>query len=134
MLASGTDKGSKGFNLVKSFLSQLVGMIDIDNGDARVVPMTYGSYKATHHFRFNHPWTVRSLQKHISLQNLGYPVEGTGPNTALALKSIRTEDMRSDRGDRSRVRNVVLLVYEGCLLYTSPSPRDGLLSRMPSSA
>ena len=25
------------------------------------------------------------------------------------------------------------LLY-GCLLYTSPSPRDGLLSRMPSSA
>ena len=24
--------------------------------------------------------------------------------------------------------------YERCLLYTSPSPRDGLLSRMPSSA
>ena len=24
--------------------------------------------------------------------------------------------------------------YIGCLLYTSPSPRDGLLSRMPSSA
>ena len=24
--------------------------------------------------------------------------------------------------------------YETCLLYTSPSPRDGLLSRMPSSA
>ena len=28
--------------------------------------------------------------------------------------------------DRGRAR--------GCLLYTSPSPRDGLLSRMPSSA
>ena len=25
-------------------------------------------------------------------------------------------------------------LYSGCLLYTSPSPRDGLLSRMPSSA
>ena len=24
--------------------------------------------------------------------------------------------------------------YSSCLLYTSPSPRDGLLSRMPSSA
>ena len=24
--------------------------------------------------------------------------------------------------------------YSACLLYTSPSPRDGLLSRMPSSA
>ena len=25
-------------------------------------------------------------------------------------------------------------LLDGCLLYTSPSPRDGLLSRMPSSA
>ena len=28
----------------------------------------------------------------------------------------------------------VWLALIGCLLYTSPSPRDGLLSRMPSSA
>ena len=27
-----------------------------------------------------------------------------------------------------------LSLYLNCLLYTSPSPRDGLLSRMPSSA
>ena len=26
------------------------------------------------------------------------------------------------------------ITYNSCLLYTSPSPRDGLLSRMPSSA
>ena len=26
------------------------------------------------------------------------------------------------------------MIHYGCLLYTSPSPRDGLLSRMPSSA
>eukprot|EP01016_Furgasonia_blochmanni_P043173 TRINITY_DN5820_c0_g1_i2.p1 TRINITY_DN5820_c0_g1~~TRINITY_DN5820_c0_g1_i2.p1 ORF type:complete len:267 (-),score=83.44 TRINITY_DN5820_c0_g1_i2:48-848(-) len=32
-------------------------------------------------------------------------------------------------------RNELLLrIYNTCLLYTSPSPRDGLLSRMPSSA
>ena len=30
----------------------------------------------------------------------------------------------------SQIRDAVLC----CLLYTSPSPRDGLLSRMPSSA
>ena len=29
---------------------------------------------------------------------------------------------------------VFRLLLQGCLLYTSPSPRDGLLSRMPSSA
>ena len=28
----------------------------------------------------------------------------------------------------------ILHQSQGCLLYTSPSPRDGLLSRMPSSA
>ena len=28
----------------------------------------------------------------------------------------------------------VVSPQEACLLYTSPSPRDGLLSRMPSSA
>ena len=30
--------------------------------------------------------------------------------------------------------NAELYLYNDCLLYTSPSPRDGLLSRMPSSA
>ena len=30
--------------------------------------------------------------------------------------------------------NVLMHELKGCLLYTSPSPRDGLLSRMPSSA
>ena len=31
-------------------------------------------------------------------------------------------------------RRVRVRLLEDCLLYTSPSPRDGLLSRMPSSA
>ena len=30
--------------------------------------------------------------------------------------------------------DVLVTLYRDCLLYTSPSPRDGLLSRMPSSA
>ena len=29
---------------------------------------------------------------------------------------------------------LVTKLFRACLLYTSPSPRDGLLSRMPSSA
>ena len=35
-------------------------------------------------------------------------------------------------GSMPRVVRVLMHYY--CLLYTSPSPRDGLLSRMPSSA
>ena len=40
----------------------------------------------------------------------------------------------SDRVSSRLVRPPSKPSSEGCLLYTSPSPRDGLLSRMPSSA
>ena len=39
--------------------------------------------------------------------------------------------LKDDVGKKITFDNVLLYV---CLLYTSPSPRDGLLSRMPSSA
>ena len=39
------------------------------------------------------------------------------------------EKMFDVKVDRVRIMNV-----NGCLLYTSPSPRDATLSRMPSSA
>ena len=32
------------------------------------------------------------------------------------------------------LRSIYPELFPACLLYTSPSPRDGLLSRMPSSA
>ena len=32
------------------------------------------------------------------------------------------------------IKEIADLIFDSCLLYTSPSPRDGLLSRMPSSA
>ena len=32
------------------------------------------------------------------------------------------------------IERIKVTGLKGCLLYTSPSPRDGLLSRMPSSA
>ena len=43
----------------------------------------------------------------------------------------------NDQDRRPRVHDVVSVARQpksACLLYTSPSPRDGLLSRMPSSA
>ena len=36
--------------------------------------------------------------------------------------------------DLTVISRTSVMGYKGCLLYTSPSPRDGLLSRMPSSA
>ena len=40
----------------------------------------------------------------------------------------------SNGAQTNNLQNIPAGVYEVCLLYTSPSPRDGLLSRMPSSA
>ena len=45
------------------------------------------------------------------------------------LESDGLVAFEEERHDRGRPR----FIYR-CLLYTSPSPRDGLLSRMPSSA
>ena len=58
-------------------------------------------------------------------------------NLDLSLKDARTEfekeyllsQIKRFNGNISKVSE-----FTGCLLYTSPSPRDGLLSRMPSSA
>ena len=47
-----------------------------------------------------------------------------GANVALC-------DIQTDIHD---IANEIASATNSCLLYTSPSPRDGLLSRMPSSA
>ena len=43
---------------------------------------------------------------------------------------------QNDIADRilASMPSIMTYWYRACLLYTSPSPRDGLLSRMPSSA
>ena len=43
-------------------------------------------------------------------------------------------DISLDNSSPSEVLVTLCVLNRGCLLYTSPSPRDGLLSRMPSSA
>ena len=50
---------------------------------------------------------------------------------APAGMPVGTHDLRLTLGDG---RVAILPSAYTCLLYTSPSPRDGLLSRMPSSA
>ena len=57
-----------------------------------------------------------------------------------AIKEIDSNKVSYFKGDVSllsdnqKAVDLVLERYGGCLLYTSPSPRDATLSRMPSSA
>ena len=56
-------------------------------------------------------------------------------NLALMSPSKNCEILANELGGiavRGKAENSAGL--QDCLLYTSPSPRDGLLSRMPSSA
>ena len=63
------------------------------------------------------------------------------PNLTNLIEELRSKDthgyiselIKKDLSN-SYVRVEVICDRQGCLLYTSPSPRDGLLSRMPSSA
>ena len=71
--------------------------------------------------------------------------KGTGKNFQINhLFEIAVADLSSDaeRGtalkdalaERSVTKSELIGVVNRCLLYTSPSPRDATLSRMPSSA
>ena len=69
------------------------------------------------------------------------PNEITEIEVAKQIKrnGVNRAIIESNNGGRAFARNVERILtedynYKGCLLYTSPSPRDGLLSRMPSSA
>ena len=58
--------------------------------------------------------------------------------SAVSMQLKRLEDLLGVALHERRGRQLVLTEAGDqllvCLLYTSPSPRDGLLSRMPSSA
>ena len=54
---------------------------------------------------------------------------GSGKDTPPPRQA---EDVLAERFARGEIGQAEYL--DRCLLYTSPSPRDGLLSRMPSSA
>ena len=49
------------------------------------------------------------------------------------FKEAMEELMPAARSGNADAEELIGIMY-ACLLYTSPSPRDGLLSRMPSSA
>ena len=85
---------------------------------------------------------LASLNASVQVRTLGQRIEGSHAvagtlqigNSAQqgALGAGIAAGQRQRAGDREVQTDLVFLRL--CLLYTSPSPRDGLLSRMPSSA
>jgi len=100
---TGTD-----FSLMKSFLSQLVGRLDIDSGNTRVGLVTFASNVGTR-INLNAHASARSLQSAIS----SLTQASGGTNTAGALAYVRTMMLTSATGDRSDVPDVVVVLTDG---------------------
>ena len=74
----------------------------------------------------------------VKVQISGGIIDEESLNVAIATTAARINLATSCLTDIEWVKKILLAYGErisiSCLLYTSPSPRDGLLSRMPSSA
>src|SRR5665647_3110939 len=83
-------------------------------------------------------WTVHLALQLVDLHlQLAFPVrlglDGLGE--VLRLAAVDAASRRtSPSSSRPSPTGSASCRCRSCLLYTSPSPRDGLLSRMPSSA
>ena len=80
-----------------------------------------------------------SLSPRMSMAEIigeGVRVHHKEPSSSknVALIDKRIDEAIQEVGLDLSMRNRYPHEFSGCLLYTSPSPRDGLLSRMPSSA
>ena len=74
------------------------------------------------------PETFESVYRHIQQASGNARID-------RYFDALRRVPLRLKLDVRSEVTNKMLAEYDSdCLLYTSPSPRDATLSRMPSSA
>ena len=101
--------GATNFDLMKSFLSHLVGRLNISSGNTRVGLVTYSSGIGDG-FNLSDYGTVASMQSAIS--SLSYSLGGS-TNTDLALAYVRTTMLTSAAGDRGNVPNVVVVLTDG---------------------
>ena len=65
---------------------------------------------------------------------VGSDVNVQGTSTITSASNITLDDATNDFVGAVNASGAEITLSDTCLLYTSPSPRDGLLSRMPSSA
>ena len=115
-----------------------------------LISATYNSQKNAAVLKFYEPesekiflWTDKSGHKPYCYSKLSsdeIPTEISERDDVIDIKQVKLQDILHDKPinvSKILVRDPLAIggtQTSNCLLYTSPSPRDGLLSRMPSSA
>ena len=90
-------------------------------------------------------WSLAHAYNNVSMYKQRFDDAGVHPNDLKDLKDLAKfpftykDDLRNNYpfGMRAVPKDQIVRVHASsgtCLLYTSPSPRDATLSRMPSSA
>ena len=79
---------------------------------------------------------LKSKTKNLLINNEWVKSAGSDPIPTLdpATGDILGYIQSATEADVDAAVKAARAAFRSCLLYTSPSPRDGLLSRMPSSA
>ena len=81
-------------------------------------------------------WTPEELQKVVDENKIVIFMKGTPdqPQCGFSARGAQVISMVANELGMETFASVNVLSDPSCLLYTSPSPRDATLSRMPSSA
>ena len=82
-------------------------------------------------------WVHNKTRVIVSTNAFGMGIDKPDVRTVIHLDlpdSIEAYFQEAGRAGRDEQKAYAVLLYGACLLYTSPSPRDATLSRMPSSA
>ena len=114
------------------FNAAIPAVLKVASGDELVIDTFSGGMSEVAYptlFRPEHRLIVDTVPQILGPHILTGPVHVSGaePGDTLEIRILDIE-LTTDWGWN------IIRPLKGCLLYTSPSPRDGLLSRMPSSA
>ena len=128
------------------YLSNKNGFLGIDNKvnfKEKVVVVPFGLEKTVSYGggTKNGPKEIIKASHQVELYDEELNCE---PYKKIGIKTLRPfkidKNIKKALSKMSKINEEILdkklfpMTFGGCLLYTSPSPRDGLLSRMPSSA
>ena len=117
------------FELMKAFVSKLVGKMNIDSGETRMGLVVYSSEVVT-------SFTLDFYSNVTLIQSAIRQLSGINPgttNTAAALAYVRESMLTPANGDRSNVSNVIVLFMDGNSDNRTATRVSGMLSLLQES-